>query len=171
MAQVFDGNGVRHDLSTWNGAGERLPSRSRPLGRQANPRRCPTVGRLPSQDLSVNDLARVAGDLCVTWGPSCADLGLDAVRWGGLAELARALASLPPLGAWVHDAACGALGAGAEVFTSDHPNVEELELAEATCWRCPVLTECRAYAAQGPVYGLWGAHWHSGRSACRQPAA
>jgi hypothetical protein len=37
-------------------------------------------------------------------------------------------------------------------------------LAEATCWRCSVLTECRAYAAQTPAFApLWGAQRHSGR--------
>lgn len=87
-----------------------------------------------------------------------------------LDELARALSSLPTLSAWVEDAACADLGAGADVFTADHPEVDELELAEAVCWGCPVLTECRAYAAQTPVYGLWGTDWHGPRARRRQAA-
>jgi hypothetical protein len=88
-----------------------------------------------------------------------------------LDELARALASLPPLGPWIEDATCATLGiAGSEVFTADHPDPDELELAEATCWRCPVRQECADYAARTPAYGLWGARWHSGRAARRQAA-
>ncbi len=81
-----------------------------------------------------------------------------------LDELALALAGLPVLGEWVEDAACGSLGAGADVFTADHPDVEELAYAEAMCWRCPVRQECADYAAQAPVYGLWGATWHRTRT-------
>jgi hypothetical protein len=89
----------------------------------------------------------------------------------GLDELARALADLPPLGAWVDDALCGSLGVQAsEVFVADHPDAGELALAEAVCWRCPVRRECADYAAETPAYGLWGAEWHSGRAARRQAA-
>jgi hypothetical protein len=88
-----------------------------------------------------------------------------------LDELARALRDLPPLGAWVEEASCADLGIdGAGVFVADHPDVEELAYAEAVCWRCPVRQECADYAAQTPAYGLWGAVWHSGRSARRQAA-
>jgi hypothetical protein len=81
-----------------------------------------------------------------------------------LDELARVLRDLPPLGGWIEDATCATLGVeGAEVFTADHPDPDELDLAEATCWRCPVRQECADYAAQTPAYGLWGAEWHSGR--------
>jgi hypothetical protein len=88
-----------------------------------------------------------------------------------LDELARALGDLPPLGQWIEDASCASLGIiGSEVFTADHPDHDELELAEATCWRCPVRQECAEYAAQTRAYGLWGAVWHGGRARRRQAA-
>jgi hypothetical protein len=88
-----------------------------------------------------------------------------------LDELARALAKLPPLGKWIEDASCASLGTvGSEVFTADTPDPDELELAEATCWRCPVRQECADYAASTPAYGLWGAEWHNGRWKRRQAA-
>jgi hypothetical protein len=91
---------------------------------------------------------------------------LEPVRSPVLDELARALSRLPPLGPWVEDAACGGLGLDAsEVFTADHPDPEELALAEAVCWRCPVRQECADYAAQAPVWGLWAGEWHGRRGA------
>jgi len=70
---------------------------------------------------------------------------------------------LRPLGAWVDEAACADLGlAGSEVFTADVPDPDELAQAEAVCWRCPVRQECADYAAQAPVWGLWGATWRGG---------
>jgi hypothetical protein len=79
--------------------------------------------------------------------------------------LAALLRELPPLGPWVEEASCGDLGLHAtEIFTSDHPDADELALAEATCWRCPVRRQCADYAAQTPVYGLWGASWHTGNA-------
>lgn len=86
-----------------------------------------------------------------------------------LDELARALAHLPPLGAWVELAACGPL-AGADVWTTDMPDPEELAVAERVCRRCPVRQECAAYAAQAPVYGVWGGRWH-GETRSRERAA
>lgn len=81
-----------------------------------------------------------------------------------LDELAAALARLPPMGAWVLDASCGDLGLdAADVFTQDRPEPEELALAERVCRRCPVLSDCCAYAARAPVYGLWAGAWHDGR--------
>lgn len=43
--------------------------------------------------------------------------------------------------------------------------------AKAVCVRCPVLTECRAYALDRPEkYGLWGAMSEGERSAERKNA-
>lgn len=84
----------------------------------------------------------------------------------GLAELARALVDLPPLGPWVTDAACGPL-VDAEVWTADAPDVEELAVAVRVCRRCPVRRECASYAASAPVHGLWGGHWRQVRSGRR----
>lgn len=67
-----------------------------------------------------------------------------------LDELARAFQGLPPLGEWIESAACADLGGGADVFTEDHPDVEELALAEAVCWRCAVLAECRGTPPRRP---------------------
>jgi hypothetical protein len=85
-----------------------------------------------------------------------------------LDELTRALRDLPPLGRWIESASCASLGVGSEVFTADHPDVEELELAAATCRRCPVRQQCRAYAAQAPVWGLWAGRWHGRRAKATQ---
>jgi hypothetical protein len=48
---------------------------------------------------------------------------------GPLEELAALWRSLPAMGEWVDDAACGALGSGAVVFTADSPDRDELALA------------------------------------------
>lgn len=69
------------------------------------------------------------------------DLDLDLAR-PVLAELARALVDLPPIGAWVELAACGPL-AGAQVWRADdEPDVDELAVAERVCRRCPVRPSC-----------------------------
>ena len=71
-----------------------------------------------------------------------ADLVVDP-----LADLWR---SLPPLGPWVDDAACGRLGVP-ELFTATtKPPADELALIERTCRRCPVRQECADYAASTP---------------------
>ena len=85
--------------------------------------------------------------------------------------LAEALAALPQLGVWVEDAACADLGLEASaVFTSHKPDPDGLEHAEAVCWRGPVQVECADYAAQVPVWDLWGATWHDGKARPRQAA-
>lgn len=87
-----------------------------------------------------------------------------------LDELAVALTALPRLGSWVEDAACAGLGTeGSAVFTSDTPDPDELDYAEATCWRCPVRQECADYAALVPSWGLWGARWYGSKG--RAPRA
>jgi hypothetical protein len=46
-----------------------------------------------------------------------------------MTDLADLWRSLPPIGEWVDEAACADLGPGADVFTADHPDAEELVLA------------------------------------------
>lgn len=77
-------------------------------------------------------------------------------------ELAALWRNLPPIGEWVEDASCGPL-ADVEVWTADHPDVEELAVAERVCRRCPVRQECASYAASTAVWGLWAGTWHGGR--------
>lgn len=86
-----------------------------------------------------------------------------------LDELAAAFAGLVPLGPWVEDAACGALGL-AEVFTGPKPDPEEMAVAERVCRSCPARQDCAAHAAQEPVYGVWGGVWHDGKARPRQAA-
>jgi hypothetical protein len=69
--------------------------------------------------------------------------------------LARLLSDLPPLGAWLADAWCGALGEGAAVFTADSPDVDEMDYAKAVCCQAPVSSYvrgsgCAAEATQSP---------------------
>jgi hypothetical protein len=85
-------------------------------------------------------------------------------------ELTALWQSLPPMGEWVDEAACGDLGEGSAVFVADSPDPEELALAVRTCRRCPVRQECARYAAEAPVWGLWGGVWH-GRKAKAAEAA
>jgi hypothetical protein len=92
--------------------------------------------------------------------------GIPATPVDELAELWR---SLPPIGEWVDDAACGSL-VDAVVWTADVPDPDELAVAERVCRRCPVREECHAYAAQAPVWGLWGGIWN-GTPRRQQPAA
>lgn len=69
-------------------------------------------------------------------------IDVEPARPAVLDELARALA-------------------GAQEFTPDHrPGAAEFALLERTCRRCPVAQECRDYAAQAPVHGVWGGVWH-----------
>lgn len=87
-----------------------------------------------------------------------------------LDELAVALAKVPPLGAWVEQASCADLGCP-EVFTPDTaPEPADLAVLVRVCTRCPVQQECAGYALSAPVYGVWGARWHSGRSKAQRAA-
>ena len=84
-------------------------------------------------------------------------------------DLLADLPSLPPLGPWVDDAACAALGL-AEVFTGPKPDREEMAVAERVCRRCPVRRECAEHAAQEAVWGVWAGVWHDGKAARHEAA-
>lgn len=87
-----------------------------------------------------------------------------------LDELALLWRSLPPLGPWVEDAACGSLDMPDVFVAGTKPSADELALVERVCRRCPVRRACAEYAASAAVWGVWGGQWHGSRGK-RQDAA
>jgi hypothetical protein len=80
-------------------------------------------------------------------------------------SLDQLLDSAPMLGPWVAKAACAELACDlADVYTADAPEAQDVVLATAVCFRCPVRKECADYAARTRVYGLWGATWRGRKS-------
>lgn len=59
---------------------------------------------------------------------------------------------------WVEQAACAAPDVDPEIFfPARTTNSQALRQARVICLQCPVLAECRAYAAARPhLCGIWG---------------
>lgn len=70
--------------------------------------------------------------------------------------LFEVLAELPPLGPWVTEAACRGMP---EVF-ADRPTGDERSMVERVCRRCPVLEDCRDFAARHVVFGVYAGEFH-----------
>lgn len=85
---------------------------------------------------------------------------MQCVDDDGLAAILDSLATLPPIGRWVTDAACRGHG---DVFTNYPRRPSVVDLVEQTCGGCPVRAACLAYAAQHDVDGVWAGKWHNTR--------
>lgn len=75
-----------------------------------------------------------------------------------LAELLEAIATLPPVGPWVTDAACRGQG---DVFTSHPQSRAAQDLIRRTCLACPVIADCDRYSRRWPADGVWAGRWRS----------
>jgi len=66
------------------------------------------------------------------------------------------------MGRWSRDAACARPGvdpALRDVFTTDHPTLDDTAAVAVCRSCCPVCTQCAAYAANLPIaVGIRGGH-------------